>query len=534
MQHEAVTDAGDQSRVVRFLADPATHGGSDVMHVQTHISHVFLAGDFVYKLKKAVTFPFLDFGTLDAREHDCREELRLNRRLAAAVYLDVLAVTDDGARLHLGGSGAAVDWVVRMRRLPDERALHALLVAGAVDPSLIEGVARHVAAFHATAPRAAGGDPESLGTAWRENLAGVDAMVGTLVSPADHTILDDFGPSHLVRHDAVLRARGQLGHVREVHGDLRLDHVYVLDAALPALAGAPEVPAGFQIVDCVEFSRAFRTIDVAADLSFLAMELEAAGRGDLATVLVSAYATAAGDALVPALIPYHAAYRAVVRGKVEGLAAADAAIDAAERRAAADRARALFRLAARFAWRAGDPVVIACTGLSGTGKSAVADMVAEATGFPVLRSDRLRRALSPEGDARYTAGARAAVYARLRQETERALAVRESVIVDATFLDRAERDRLARSVGAFGWRHVFVACEADETIVRARLDARDATSESDARWNVYLAQRLERDGFASNEPVLSLDTGRGLDVVREDLLPRLWAWRQGRRIPSTA
>lgn len=521
-----MADERDQARVVAFLADPATYGvASGVRHVQTHISHVFLAGDFVYKLKKAVVFPFLDFGSVAARERCCRAELRLNRRLAAPVYLDVLPVVDDGRALRLGGQGTAIDWVVRMRRLPDERALHALVERGVVDRALVERLARHVATFHATAPRAAdAGDPDALRAAWRENLAGADA---TLLPPEDHAILDDFGPSHLVRHDAVLRARAALGHVREVHGDLRLDHVYVLDEPLPALTDAPEVPAGFAIVDCVEFSEAFRTIDVAADLSFLAMELEAAARGDLATVLVSSYAEAAGDALVPALIPYHAAYRAVVRGKVEGLAARDAAIDADERNAAAARACALFTLAGRFAWRAGDPVVVACAGLSGTGKSAVADLVSSATGFPVLRSDTLRRGMSSPS---YTPAARAAVYARLREETERALVARTSIVVDATFLERDERERLARSVHGLGRRHVFIVCEADEATVRRRLDARDATSESDARWATHLAQRETADAFAAEEPVLRADTARPLDVVRADLLPRLWAWRQGRPI----
>jgi hypothetical protein len=117
---------------------------------------------------------------------------------------------------------------------------------------------------------------------------------------------------------------------------------------------------------------------------------------------------------------------------------------------------------------------------------------------------------------------------------ERSLGARESVILDATFLERRERDHLARSVHGFGRRHVFVVCDADEAIVRRRLDARDARSESDARWGVYLAQRRDGDLFTDTEPVLRLDTGREAAVVRDDLLPRLWAWRQGRPIARAA
>jgi hypothetical protein len=242
---------------------------------------------------------------------------------------------------------------------------------------------------------------------------------------------------------------------------------------------------------------------------------------------VDGYAEAADDTLVPALVPFHACHRAIVRGKVDALAAGDAAIDEDARGRAAERARRLFALAGRFAWRSGDPVVIACAGLSGTGKTAVAETIGEATGFAVVSSDVARR--DPAGAApRYDPASRHAVYDRLRAEIERALGARDSIVVDATFLARPERDRLARVVQGYGRRHVFVVCEADEDVVHRRLDARDASSVSDARWDVYLAQRREQDPFGPDEPVLRVDTGRPLDAVRVDLIPRLWHWRQGR------
>ena len=512
----------EQERVVAFLSSVA----SGVRHVQTHISHVFLAGDVVYKLKKAVTFPFLDFGTIEKREHFCREELRLNRRLAAPVYLDVMPVTERNGTLALGGGGTPVDWVVRMRRLPAERDLGALVGDPSFDAApVLRNVAARLAAFHATAPVVEAGGPEALLEAWDVNLDGVRAMEGRFLPSQDFDLLRDYGRTWVLHHDAVLRARVARGHVRDGHGDLRVDHVYVLDEALPGLRDAPPVAPGLWIVDCIEFSPAFRAVDVAADLSFLSMELEAAGRSDLARVLVDSYADAAGDPLVPALIPFHACHRAIVRGKVEGLAADDGELDADERRKAGERSRALFALAGRLAWRSGDPVVIACAGLSGTGKSAVAELVHEATGFAVASSDVLRKT---EGTAEYGPDARHAIYERLRDAVERALGARESVIVDATFLERAERDALARVAAGFGRRHVFVACQADEATVKRRLDARDATSVSDARWDTYLGQRAHADAFGSDEAVLRIDTTGPLADVRATLLPPLWAWRNGR------
>jgi uncharacterized protein len=533
MQHGGVPhEESLQARVVARLTEPGAypHDVDEVVHVQTHISHVFLAGPFVYKLKKAVVFPFLDFGTVAARERCCREELRLNRRLAAPVYLDVLPITEDPDGLRLGGDGSPVDWVVRMRRLPADRGLGALLARGAVDDALVGRLGRHVAAFHATAPVATGGGPDALARAWRENLEGLAPMAGMLLAPEDLAILADFGPTWVARRDAILRARVDLGHVRDAHGDLRVDHVYVLEDALPARADAPAVPRGIWIVDCIEFSPAFRAVDVAADLSFLAMELESLGHARLAESLVAAYADAADDALVPALVPFHACHRAIVRGKVEGLTAGDAQIAPAGHDAAAARARALFGLAGRYAWRSGDPVVVACAGLSGTGKSAIAAALGEATGFRVAGSDVLRRQAAPSGAARYALAAREAVYALLREQVDAALTARESLILDATFLARAERDRLAHTVAGYGSRHVFVACEADDATVRRRLDARDATSVSDARWDTYVAQRRARDPFGDGEPVLRVDTGGTPSAARAALLPRLWRWRRHRTI----
>jgi aminoglycoside phosphotransferase family enzyme len=172
-QHGAVEAKTTQARIVELLSAPETHPhvAGDVVHVQTHISHVFLAGDFVYKLKKAVTFPFLDFGSVAAREHWCREELRLNRRLAAPVYLDVLPVVETDGTLGLGGAGTPIDWVVRMRRLPAARVLAELVDDPSFDgPGVMRRLAAHRARSSAPHRLRSGGGPDALMAAWNENL----------------------------------------------------------------------------------------------------------------------------------------------------------------------------------------------------------------------------------------------------------------------------------------------------------------------------------------------------------------------------
>jgi aminoglycoside phosphotransferase family enzyme/predicted kinase len=523
----------EQEAIVRMLADPASYPRRPdaVEHVQTHISHVFLAGAYVYKLKKAVTFPFLDFAPLAAREHFCREEVRLNRRLAPDVYLGVVPITRESTGgLALGGDGAVVDWVVHMRRLPVDRSLAALVERGEASAETLAAVARRIACFHGGAEVVEGADPEWLRTAWDENLDETIAAAGRMLAPEDAAVLRDFGWTFVGRHATVLQARAPRGRLREGHGDLRTDHVYVLER--PSGPDADAIPPGIHIVDCIEFSEAFRRIDVAADVSFLAMELEGLGRTDLARAFVHAYADATEDSLVPTLATYYAAHRALVRAKVEALTSAEAEVDAAERTAAATRARAKLALAARFAWRSGDPVVIACAGLSGTGKSTVAAMLAAATGFRVVSSDVLRKADTAHTTPDYGAAARGGVYAELRREVEKSLAGDESVIADATFVLRAERDRLACAVGGYGRRWLFVECTASDAVVRARLAARDRSSVSDARLEVHLAQRADHDPFGPDEVVLTIDTSAG--DVRTALVPPLWAWRQGRPVGRRA
>ena len=256
----------DQAALVRALADPTfyPHRPPRVEHVQTHISHVFLAGPYVYKLKKAVRFPFVDASTAARRGSLCEEELRLNWRLAVPIYLGVLPVTRErDGRLALGGNGAVVDRVVWMRRLPAERMLDRLVEDGAADAGMLGRLARLLADFHARAPDgpavAAHATPEAVLGAWRQVLALAAPLVGGALPVATHTILASFGPAFLAQHDALLRRRHAAGHrIREGHGDLRAEHVCIIDTPAPAAPPDTPIAPGMYVVDCVEFSHALR------------------------------------------------------------------------------------------------------------------------------------------------------------------------------------------------------------------------------------------------------------------------------------
>ena len=533
-----------EEEIVRALQEPAfySHRPDRVEHVQTHISHVFLAGPYVYKLKKAVRFSFLDFSTPELRRHFCEEEVRLNRRLSPQIYLGVVPITHEvGGALRLDGSGQAIDHLVWMRRLPADRILVNLVRSGRARTEMMAALASRLAAFHRSAPEgpeiSRHADPARLVSRWESVVSGVAPFAGGLLTLEDHEILTDFGPAFIDAHEPLLRARQRAGRIREGHGDLHAEHVCFVDAPVEGEGTLPPLEPGLYIFDCIEFSRPLRCNDVASEIAFLAMDLDSLERPDLARSLVAAYVVAADDPDVPVLLPLYACHLASVRGMVEGLKSAEAEVDPADREVAAVRARRHFALALRYAWTAAAPAVIACTGLSGTGKTTLAAELARTTGFVLLSTDTLRKrraGLAPEtpgcaahGAGLYTDEARAANYAALVAEVEGVLEAGQSVIVDATFIRRADRDRVAETARRRGRPYVFLSCQADEALVRARLAAREeGRSVSDARWDVYLAQCKHCEPFATDERHLVIDTGGTLASSRAAALRALWPWRR--------
>ena len=525
-----------QSEVVCALADPAFHPNHPaiVEHLQTHISHVFLAGPYAYKLKKAVRFPFVDARTPERRRALCEDECRLNRRLAAPVYLGVRPITRDrDGRLALDGCGSAVEHVVWMRRLPVERMLDRLVANGATDAGTLVRLAALLAEFHAAAPSgpavAAHASPAALHGIWADVLALAAPLVGGPLSPAIHRILAEFGPTFIESHVDLLAMRQAAHRIREGHGDLRAEHVCILDRPLPSTQPLGPLAPGVYVIDCVEFSHALRCGDVASDVAFLAMDLERLGRPDLMATFVDAYAASSGDRGLRTLLPFYCAYRSCVRAAVEGLRAAEPEVEAEDRARAAARASRYFTLALRHAWRSRAPFVIACGGLSGSGKTTLATALADATGFVHLSTDVLRRrddrsaGQGPYGVERYAPAARAAVYARLCEEAGAELATGDGVVADATFIRRADRDLLATTAAAHGCPVLFLECDAAPGVVRRRLDARH-DGPSDARWDTYLRQRAEAERFGPDEPHRTIDTGGASGDVLEAVLPIAWEW----------
>ena len=296
--------------ILHVLHQPACylHHPDRVEMVQTHISAVFLAGEEVYKLKKPVRFSFVDYSTLALRQQYCHEEVRLNHRLAPTVYLGVVPLLRVGHEYHLREminmrEATVVEYLVRMRRLPPERTLAALLAAGQVTKTRMHALAKRLVHFHntaATTDAALYGAPETVWRAVAENFQDTARFVGQTISEKQNTRIQEFSHSFFQEHQTLLRQRIQQNRVREGHGDLRCDHVYFLDQ-------------GISIIDCIEFSPRLRTSDVASELAFLTMDLELHGAPDLAAELLHAYVAQTDDPDLFVLLPFYQCYRAYVK-----------------------------------------------------------------------------------------------------------------------------------------------------------------------------------------------------------------------------
>ena len=463
-----------QSRLVEALHDPACypHPVQPIRIIETHISIVVLTGPFAYKIKKPVDLGFLDFTTLEKRRLYCDEELRLNSRFAPEIYLDVVRISGTPETPRIGGTGEVIEYAVRMREFPQEALADRVLARGELTPQQVDALSAGVARFHSDAPRSSEIDGFSTSEAVLapalQNFAQIRMLPGQAGSMPVLEKVEAWTRREHARLREILAGRKREGLVRECHGDLHLGNIVILEGE----------PRAF---DCIEFNPELRWIDVMNEVAFLVMDFQAAGQTDFARRFLNGYLEAMGDYGGLRVLRYYCAYRAMVRAKVMLMRAGQQGCTPEDQVSATALVGRYLSVAASCA-RPSRSFVLITHGFSGSGKTTLSQPLVELTGAIRVRSDVERKrihGLAPKdrpgsgiAEGLYRPEATESTYRRLLDLAGIVVEAGHGVIVDATFLERRQRDRFRALAARAGVPFLIVDFTASEEILRSRILAR--------------------------------------------------------------
>lgn len=479
--------------ICQAMADPAfyPHEVSLLERRDTHISTVFLTGNWAYKIKKPVDFGFLCFAELDSRKHFCAREVSLNQRLSHGVYDEVVAIwRDQKGRFHPGPGGNPVEYAVKMKQLDERKSLQWRLESGCVLGADMAKLGLLLADFYESSLRNQEidqyGHPDVIAFNMEENFFQIAPFVDGLLKPEDFEFIRQVSRAFFLSHRSLFERRLEAGRIRDGHGDLRCDHIYFCD--------------GIQVIDCIEFNDRFRYGDAISDLAFLHMDLEHRGAHDLSLKLLSAYADRADDFEIYALLDFYAAYRALVKVKVACLRSGEVN-GAAEKEALKTEVGSYLRQACRYALQFSRPTIWVVMGLPASGKSSLGEVMAEKLSLSLLQSDVIRKVTSGHrtlggeivsyNSGTYQSSMRQRVYAKMLSLAQDQVKQGRSVLLDATFSKQRWRDEVRQLANDLDTNLILYECVCPEETIRGRLREREGQGGlSDARLR-HLPQMIQ-------------------------------------------
>ncbi len=466
----------NREQIIAVFSNPDfyPHPVKKIEKKETHISLVFLTGDYVYKIKKPVDFGFLDFTTLEKRHLYCRQEIELNRRLTTDVYLDLLTLRKKDSELFLGDTGEIVEYVIKMRQLSDANTLLSFLKNGLLKLEQTKGLARRLAGFYTAAERNSSidkfGKIETVGFNTEENFTQTKPFVPSIIPEDKYCFIRDATRKFLERKEKLFDRRIDSGWIRDCHGDLRCEHVYFESH-------------GIQIIDCIEFNDRFRYGDVASDLAFLLMDLDFNGFRETARELLTEYVRACYDPDIFTVLDFYKCYRAYVRLKVSCFQLESGTLETSEAHRMTEEAQRYLDLSYEAADHFQRPTIWLVCGLPASGKSRMARELSQRHIIPLFSSDVVRKelfGLKPDervdedfGQGIYSPEASARTYAKLLELAEASLRKGNSVVLDATFGNKDIRSKAKEIARKWNANFVIVHCRPPLSTIERRLRARE-------------------------------------------------------------
>jgi uncharacterized protein len=487
-----------------FYPHPVTE---PIGFVQTHISYVFLTGDYAYKAKKPMDFGFLDYSTLEKRKHFCAEELRMNQRGAPGLYLELVPITQAGDDFELGGMGEVVEYAVKMRQFPETSLLSSLFEQGKLTEELLVELAKTIANFHKTCPTSdrvrSFGEVAQVRQAFDENYQQTEGYIGGPQTQQQFDETKAYTDRFFAERADLFTSRTENGWIRECHGDPHLGNICQWDNQL-------------MLFDCIEFNDSFRLVDVMYDVAYIVMDLAVRDRPDLGAIFLSAYVEQTGDWEGLQVLPIYVNRQTYVRAKVTSFMLNDPGVPDEEKKKGSEKAALYYRLAWEYATPKPGKIFLTC-GLSGSGKSTTARELARQMGGIYIRSDAVRKHLGGVpldqrgGDDLYSPEMTQKTYDRL---TELGLMLSKqgyTVILDAKYDRQAFRESVIEQANAAQIPVQIIHCEAPLEVLSDRLRQRTGDI-ADATADLLKTQSMEPFTDLEKQYAKAIDTTREISA----------------------